>query len=92
MMNIGDFARVAGVSVRMLRHYDTLGLLTPSAVDPFSGYRRYDESLLPRAHRLVASKELGFSLDEVRAMLDKPGSRNRARIDATATRRVGGAD
>ncbi len=72
MMNIGDFARVAGVSVRMLRHYDTLGLLTPSAVDPFSGYRRYDESLLPRAHRLVALKELGFSLDEVRAMLDNP--------------------
>lgn len=65
MLNIGEFARFAGVSVRMLRHYDSLGLLVPTSVDPTSGYRRYSESLIPRAHQLVALKELGFSLDEV---------------------------
>lgn len=72
MLNIGDFARFAGVSVRMLRHYDSLGLLVPTSVDPFSGYRRYDEPLLRRAHRLVALKELGFTLDQVGEMLDGP--------------------
>jgi DNA-binding transcriptional MerR regulator len=40
MLTIGDFARFAGVSVRMLRDYDALGLLTPTEVDPSSGYRR----------------------------------------------------
>ncbi|KRF15516.1 hypothetical protein ASG90_12575 [Nocardioides sp. Soil797] len=72
MLNIGDFARFAGVSVRMLRHYDAVGLLTPTEVDPFSGYRKYDESLLRRAHQLVALKELGFSLEVVGEMLDGP--------------------
>ena len=72
MLNIGDFARFAGVSVRMLRHYDAVGLLAPTQVDPFSGYRRYDESLLRRAHQLVALKELGFSLEVVGEMLDGP--------------------
>lgn len=72
MLNIGDFARFAGVSVRMLRHYDALGLLTPTEVDPFTGYRRYDESLLRRAHQLVALKELGFSLEVVGELLDGP--------------------
>ena len=71
MLNIGDFARFAGVSVRMLRHYDSLGLLVPTEVDAASGYRRYDESLLKRAHQLVAFKELGFSLEEVGALLDQ---------------------
>jgi len=70
MLNIGDFARFAGVSVRMLRHYDALGLLVPTSVDPSTGYRRYDPSLLPRAHQLVALKELGFSLEEVGDLLE----------------------
>lgn len=72
MLNIGDFARFAGVSVRMLRHYDALGLIVPSSVDAHSGYRRYDESQLRRAHQLVALKELGFSLEQVGEMLDGP--------------------
>lgn len=70
MLNIGDFARFAGVSARMLRHYDALGLLVPTSVDEFTGYRRYDESLLPRAHRLVALRELGFSLEQIGSLLD----------------------
>jgi DNA-binding transcriptional MerR regulator len=70
MLGIGDFARYAGVSVRMLRHYDQIGLLVPSRVDPASGYRHYEEDLLERAHTLVALKELGFSLEEVGRLLD----------------------
>lgn len=41
MFTIGDFARLGRVSVRMLRHYDSIGLLRPAAVDPHTGYRSY---------------------------------------------------
>lgn len=70
MLTIGDFARLAGVSVRMLRHYDTLGLLTPRRIDPSSGYRFYSAEQLDRANRLVALKDLGFGLDAIKPMLD----------------------
>lgn len=70
MLSIGDFARLAGVSVRMLRHYDALGLLTPTQVDGSTGYRCYHAAQLDRINRLVAFKDLGFSLTQVAALLD----------------------
>ncbi|MFN8099898.1 MAG: MerR family transcriptional regulator [Dermatophilaceae bacterium] len=70
MLSIGEFARLAGVSVRMLRHYDRLGLLTPARVDAFTGYRRYAADQLERADRLVALKDLGFTLEQVGRILD----------------------
>lgn len=69
MLKIGDFARLGQVSVRMLRHYDAIGLLTPATVDPWSGYRGYSADQLARLNRLVALKELGFTLEEVRHLL-----------------------
>jgi DNA-binding transcriptional MerR regulator len=71
MFTIGDFARLGRVSVRMLRHYDALGLLTPAEVDPDSAYRRYSVDQLPRLNRLIALKDLGFKLEQVRAILDE---------------------
>lgn len=62
MLSIREFARHAGVSVRMLRHYDAVGLLVPAQVDPVTGYRSYAASQLPR---LVALKGLGFTLEQV---------------------------
>ncbi|SDQ66323.1 MerR family transcriptional regulator [Microbacterium sp. cf332] len=70
MLSIGEFARLAGVSVRMLRHYDQLGLLRPQRVDAASGYRSYAASQLDRANRLIALKDLGFTLDQVGRLLD----------------------
>lgn len=70
MLSIGEFARYLGVSVRMLRHYDALGLLVPASVDPSTGYRRYSASQLERGNRLIALKELGFSLDQIGPVLD----------------------
>lgn len=70
MLSIGEFARLAGVSVRMLRHYDQLGLLRPHRVDPASGYRSYAASQLDRANRLIALKDLGFTLEQVGRLLD----------------------
>lgn len=70
MLSIGEFARLAGVSVRMLRHYDQLGLLTPQRVDPHTGYRSYSAVQLERANQLVALKDLGFTLEQVGRLLD----------------------
>ncbi|GHF28647.1 MerR family transcriptional regulator [Kitasatospora xanthocidica] len=69
-MNIGDFASHGRVSVRMLRHYDAIGLLRPARVDPVSGYRSYEAAQLARLNRVIALKELGFTLQQVRAVLD----------------------
>ena len=71
MFSIGEFATIARVSVRMLRHYDALGLLPPAAVDPVSGYRSYSAGQLGRLNRLLALKDLGFPLQRVRAVLDE---------------------
>ncbi|NUR86244.1 MAG: MerR family transcriptional regulator [Nonomuraea sp.] len=70
MFSIGDFARLGLVSVRMLRHYDAIGLLRPAHVDPSTGYRSYQAAQLSRLNRIVAIKDLGFTLEQVRAILD----------------------
>jgi DNA-binding transcriptional MerR regulator/predicted transcriptional regulator YdeE len=70
MFSIGDFAKLGRVSVRMLRHYDAIGLLTPVVVDPSSGYRFYNAEQLRRLNRVIALKDLGFTLQQVQAILD----------------------
>src|SRR5262245_65879140 len=70
MLNIGDFARHGRVSVRMLRHYDAIGLLRPANVDPHSGYRGYEVAQLSRLNRVVALKDLGFTLEQVASIID----------------------
>jgi DNA-binding transcriptional MerR regulator len=70
MFGIGDFARHGRVSVRMLRHYDAIGLLRPAHVDPVTGYRSYEARQLSGLNRIVALKDLGFSLQQVQTMLD----------------------
>ncbi|WP_405704393.1 MerR family transcriptional regulator [Streptomyces sp. NBC_00069] len=71
MYTIGDFAKHGRVSIRMLRHYDAIGLLRPARVDPASGYRYYEAGQLARLNRVIALKELGFSLDQVGSILDE---------------------
>lgn len=70
MLSIGDFARLGQVSVRMLRHYDRIGLLVPARVDGVTGYRRYTADQLARLNRIIALKDLGFILDQVAQFLD----------------------
>ena len=73
-MLIGDFARLGQVSVWMLRHYDALGLLRPESVDGWSRYRSYSPEQLSVLNRIVALKDLGFSLDQVgRILADRVG-------------------
>ncbi len=70
MFSIGEFARLGGVSIRTLRHYDEIGLLRPAAVDPCNGYRGYSASQLGRLNRIVALKDLGLTLTQVGQLLD----------------------
>jgi DNA-binding transcriptional MerR regulator len=71
MFSIGDFARHGRVSIRMLRHYDAIGLLRPAHVDESSGYRFYEAAQLSELNRVVALRGLGFRLDQVQTMLDE---------------------
>jgi DNA-binding transcriptional MerR regulator len=71
MFSIGDFARLGLVSVRMLRHYDAIGLLRPAYVDPSTGYRSYQAAQLATLNRIVAIKDLGFTLEQVRTILEE---------------------
>jgi DNA-binding transcriptional MerR regulator len=54
----------------MLRHYDAIGLLKPAFVDQVTGYRTYEARQLSRLNRIVALKGLGFTLQQVRSILD----------------------
>jgi DNA-binding transcriptional MerR regulator len=62
MLKIGDFSKLARVSIRMLRHYDEIGLLKPDSIDKFTSYRYYSAGQLPVANRINALKNMGFSL------------------------------
>ena len=99
MFGIGAFARLGGVSVRTLHHYDEQGLLAPAHVDPDTGYRWYEAEQLARLNRILALRDLGFALgdigpvladrvsaDELRGMLRLRRLEARDRIDDEAAR------
>ena len=69
MFTIGEFSRLGTISVRMLRHYDAIGLLRPASVDAATGYRFYRASQLAELNRIIALKDLGFTLQQVQAIL-----------------------
>jgi DNA-binding transcriptional MerR regulator len=69
MFRIGEFAQIAQVSCRLLRYYEELGLLSPAHTDTVSGYRFYTARQLPELNRILALKELGFPLAEIRSLL-----------------------
>lgn len=70
MFKIGDFSRIARVSGRLLRYYDSIGLLSPGHVDRATGYRYYAADQLSRLNKILALKELGLSLEQVAQLLD----------------------
>jgi DNA-binding transcriptional MerR regulator len=69
MFRIGEFSRITGVTIDTLRHYDALGLLKPAKVDPLTGYRYYSARQLMSLNRILALKEVGFSLEEIARIL-----------------------
>ena len=71
-MQIKEFARLTGVSVRTLHYYDEIGLLHPAAVDKDTGYRDYDEQSLLRMQEILFYRELDFSLKSIGQILSSP--------------------
>ena len=67
---IGDFSKIARLSIKTLRYYHECGLLEPVAVDESSGYRYYSEKSLEKAKIITELKALDFSLPEIKAILD----------------------
>ena len=76
-MKIGEFAEMNRVTTKMLRHYDEIGLLQPSRVDPETGYRIYDASQSAYLNWIIILKNLDFPLSQIRRMLGGP-------VDSTA--------
>jgi DNA-binding transcriptional MerR regulator len=70
MLRIGEFSKLSRVSIRMLRHYDDIGLLKPAEIDQFTGYRYYSPEQLPVIGRITALKDMGFSLADIVKMLE----------------------
>ena len=71
VLKIGEFSALAQVSIRTLRHYDEVGLLKPTHVEAQTGYRYYSVSQLPRLHRILALRDLGFPLDRIGDTLEE---------------------
>jgi DNA-binding transcriptional MerR regulator len=70
MFKIGEFSKLSLVPVKTLRYYDEIDLLRPAHVDTFTGYRYYTLEQLQRLNRILALKDLGFSLEQVARLLD----------------------
>ena len=69
MFKIGDFSKIAQISGRMLRHYDKIGLFTPEYTDPETGYRYYTANQLPRLNRILALKDMGLGLKQIKELM-----------------------
>lgn len=70
MLRIGEFSKLSRVSIRMLRHYDDIGLLKPAEIDHFTGYRYYREEQLFVISRITALKDMGFPLADIIRLLE----------------------
>ncbi len=69
MYRIGLFSKINKVTIKTLRYYDEAGLLKPAHVDNENGYRYYTSEQLPDLHRIIALRQMGFSIDEISAIL-----------------------
>lgn len=81
-LTIGVFARRSRLSMKALRLYDQMGLLTPADVDPESGYRRYRESQLATARLIVMLRRLDMPLTQVAEIISAPGPEAAERLAA----------
>lgn len=70
MLRISEFSKLSRVSIRMLRHYDDIGLLQSVEIDRFTGYRYYAEEQLTTIGRITSLKDMGFSLADIIRILD----------------------
>ena len=88
-MNIGQASEASGVSQRMIRHYEKIGLVPP-APRRDSGYRDYSEADVHRLRFIANARDLGFPIEEIGTLLDLWNDRDRssAEVKALATSRA----
>lgn len=70
MFKIGEFSKITQVPGSQLRYYDEIDLLKPAKIDEWTGYRYYSAQQIPRLNRILALKDLGLTLEQVKRMLD----------------------
>ncbi len=80
LLPIGRFARLTGLTIGALRHYDEERVLAPADVDPVSGYRRYRRDQVVTARAIAALRGLELSLPAIRALLEEGDADHRAAI------------
>jgi DNA-binding transcriptional MerR regulator len=73
MYAIGEFSKITGITIKALRHYHERGLLEPRVVDDATGYRYYDAHNVEKARGIVYLRQMMFSLDEIKNLLDNFG-------------------
>ena len=71
MLKIGEFSKTTGVTIKALRHYESLGLIKPYWIDKYTGYRYYDHSQVIQVNRILYLKSMGFALQQVRQLLSQ---------------------
>lgn len=74
MFPIGIFSKINKVTTKTLRHYEKVGLLAPEYVDESTRYRYYTSSQIPKLHRIVALKQMGLSLIEIKSVIESEES------------------
>ncbi len=70
MYKIGDFSKIVDIPVRTLRYYAEYGVLVPSVIDPFTGYKYYSEKNVIECEMIKLLKSLDFTLDEIKRYRD----------------------
>lgn len=70
LFKIGDISKICNISIKALRYYEALGLITPAEVDKYTGYRFYDQKNVEQIYTIQMLKDLNFSLDEIKNFSD----------------------
>jgi DNA-binding transcriptional MerR regulator len=88
LLSIGEFARLSGLSIGALRHYDSVGILVPASVDGATSYRRYTRDQLETARTVATLRDLEVPLEEIREVLGTDDARRRRELLARHRDRV----
>ena len=70
MYRIGEFSYLCSMSIKTLRYYDKIGVLTPERVDELTGYRYYSIDQLEQAQKIKSLQEASFTLEEIKSILE----------------------